>query len=85
MPQDIALALLKNDKLNIILSILNAYPKKIMIMQFIFFNKKNPKILENIMIFLPNVLYNSPFFKPIIQHVGLKKCQKQTKSDANEM
>jgi len=42
--------------------------------KILFFNKK--KILENIMIFLPNVSFNSPFVPPTIQHVGLEKMSK---------
>jgi len=46
----------------------------IMIIKFFFSTKK--KILENIMIFLPNVSFNSPFVPPTIQHVGLEKMSK---------
>jgi hypothetical protein len=54
-----------------------------MIIKFIFFNKK--KIPKNIMNFLPNVSFNSPFVPPTIQHVGLEKMSKQIKIDTNEM
>jgi hypothetical protein len=51
--------------------------------KILFFNKK--KILENIMIFLPNVSFNSPFVPPTIQHVGLEEMSKKIKNDTNEM
>jgi len=46
-------------------------------MKFIFFNKKKPKILENVMDFLPNVSFNLLVVLPTIQHVKLEKMSKQ--------
>jgi hypothetical protein len=49
------------------------------------FQPKTPKILENIMDFLPNVSFNSLVVPPTIQHVKLEKMSKQIKSDVNQM
>jgi hypothetical protein len=41
------------------------------------FQQNQPKILENIMDYLPNVSFNSLVVPPIIQHVKLEKMSKQ--------
>jgi hypothetical protein len=66
---------LNTTEIKLILNILNSDPKKIMIMNFIFFNQFFLKILENIMD--PNVSFNSLIVPPTIQRVKLERMLKQ--------